>query len=102
MLEIQSLFCLYHFTTTQPTYVYHLCEAWHVINMWKTLTLPHHVTKKEGLGLPNYFNPVTLNALNVPGKESERSRVCVLGESIWPLSTILYCSRELCHTKWDF
>ena len=27
-----------------------MCEGWHFIDMWKTLPVPHHITKKGDLG----------------------------------------------------
>ena len=49
----------------------------------------HFTTIKVCLGTSNYISPATFIEVHVPSQISERSCMCVLGESILPLSAIL-------------
>ena len=45
MLNVQDYSILYNNAVRVV-----MCEGWHFIDMWKTLPVPHHITKKGDLG----------------------------------------------------
>jgi len=54
ILKIRALYS----NAVHPVICYILCEGWKFAHMWKTLTWPHHVTKRRGLDSSNWFNSV--------------------------------------------
>ena len=52
-----------------------ICEDLIVTRMWITRALPHHFTKKRGLGNTTILTP---QRFIVPSQNNERSCICVL------------------------
>ena len=59
-----------------------------------------HYTTKEGSVSLTYFNPPPFIEVRVPSQKNERSRVCVLGVSILPVSTIFLSDFGALSTAW--
>jgi hypothetical protein len=64
-------------------------EGSHFTRRWKTNAWPHHVTKREVWAHKTSLIPQIVIEVLEPNQENERSCLCVLGVSIFPLSKIL-------------
>jgi hypothetical protein len=69
---------------------YVLCEGWHFSHTWKALACPQHSIKRKVLTHKTSLTPPLFIEVSVPSQKSERSCICVLVASIWPLSTIFF------------
>ena len=70
-------------------YIILVCSVDGNTDVWKTLAWRHHF---RGEVLPNKTSLIAPRFIevSVPGKDSQRPCMCVLGVSILPLSTIVY------------